>query len=295
MNKYIDLHLHLDGSLSPETVTQLCRMQNIDIPDNIKALTQCPKDCLDLNDYLRCFDYPLSLLQTEDAVTLSVERLCAETDYRYCEIRFAPQLHTQKGLTQRQVIAAACKGLKSNYKLILCCMRGGLYNEETVALCSDFMGKGVIGLDLAGAEALFPTKDYRHLFEMASKEGIPYTIHAGEADGPKSILCAIEMGASRIGHGIRCVEDENVMKLLAEKRLPLELCPTSNLNTRIYNDIKDYPIKKLLEYGIIVTINSDNMAVSDTDVKKELALICSTFDLCEDLLLSNAYSSALSL
>ncbi len=291
MNKYIDLHLHLDGSLSPETAKELCRMQNFEIPDNLISLLKCPEDCRNLNDYLRCFEFPLTLLQTEDAITYAVERLCYETDYRYCEIRFAPQLHTRLGLTEKQVIEAAIRGLKENYRLILCCMRGGK-NEETVRLCSDFMGKGVVALDLAGAEALYPTRDYKHLFEMAQRMDIPYTIHAGEADAPVSIRDAINMGASRIGHGVRAIEDLSVMRLLADKKIPLEMCPTSNLNTRVISDIRDYPIKKYMDMGIIVTVNSDNMSVSNTDVKKELKLINDTFGIDEDLLLKNATKAA---
>ncbi len=291
MNKYIDLHLHLDGSLSEESVKALCRMQNFEIPDNLISLLKCPEECQDLNDYLRCFEFPLSLLQTEDAITYAVERLCYETDYRYCEIRFAPQLHTHMGLSERRVIKAACKGLGENYRLILCCMRGG-NNEETVKLCADYIGKGVVALDLAGAEALYPTRDYKHLFEAANKMGIPYTIHAGEADGPVSIKDAINMGASRIGHGVRAIEDEAVLKLLADKKIPLEMCPTSNLNTRVICDIRDYPIKKYMDMGIIVTVNSDNMSVSNTDVKKELKLINNTFGIDEDILLKNATKAA---
>lgn len=291
MNKYIDLHLHLDGSLSRESVTELCSMQGLEIPNNLKELLCCPKDCRDLNEYLRCFEFPLTLLQTEDAITYAVERLCYETDYRYCEIRFAPQLHTRKGLSEKQVIEAACKGLKDNYRLILCCMRGGR-NEETLKLCGDYMGKGAVALDLAGAEALYPTRDYRHLFEAAHKMGIPFTIHAGEADGPESIRDAVNMGASRIGHGVRAIEDESVMRLLRDNRIPLEMCPTSNLNTRVISDIRDYPIKKYIDAGIIVTVNSDNMSVSDTDVKAELGLISEVLKIDEDMLLLNAEKAA---
>lgn len=292
MNKYIDLHLHLDGSLSLKSVEELCRMQNIALPSNVASMLHCPAYCKNLNDYLTCFDFPLSLLQTEDAISCAVERLCGETDYRYAEIRFAPQLHTAKGLTQKQVISAACKGLGERYRLILCCMRGSSFNEETVTLCSDFMGKGVVALDLAGAEALYPTRDHRHLFEFAVKENIPFTIHAGEADGADSVKAAIDMGARRIGHGVRAIEDENVIKLLSELKIPLELCPTSNLNTKIYRDISEYPILEFIKRGITVTVNSDNMTVSSTDVKKELSLIRNSFGIDEDSLLSNASTVA---
>lgn len=287
MNKYIDLHLHLDGSLSENTVRELCRMQGIETPDNLTALLRCPDDCRDLNDYLKCFEYPLKLLQTEDAITYAVAKLCNETKYRYCEIRFAPILHTKQGLSQKDIIKAACRGLQPNYKIILCCMRG-MDNEETVRVCSDYLGNGVVALDLAGAEALYPTKDHKHLFEFAHKEGIPFTIHAGEAAGSDSILDAVNMGASRIGHGVRAIEDDKVMKLLRDKKIPLELCPTSNINTRVFKDIRDYPIIKLMDAGILVTINSDNMTVSDTTVEKELKLIEENFGIPDNHFLNTS-------
>lgn len=267
-------------------------MQNIETPDNLTSILRCPPDCRDLNDYLKCFDFPLSLLQTEDAIRYAVERLCYETDLRYCEIRFAPQLHTRKGLTQKQVINAALSGLSDRYRIILCCMRGASENEETVKQCSDFMGKGVVALDLAGAEALFPTRDHRHIFELAAKENIPYTIHAGEAAGAVSVRDAIDMGAVRIGHGVRSIEDSEVLKMLSQYHIPLEMCPTSNLNTGIYSDISQYPILQYVRSGVTVTVNSDNMTVSDTNVKKELELISVTFGIAEDTLLENAYNSS---
>ena len=122
--------------------------------------------------------------------------------------------------------------------------------------------------------------------------GIPYTIHAGEADGAQSIRDAVNMGARRIGHGVRAIEDESVMKLLRDNSIPLEMCPTSNLNTRVITDISDYPIKKYMDMGITVTVNSDNMSVSDTDVKKELEIINKTFGIDEDILLKNAETVA---
>lgn len=291
MNKYIDLHLHLDGSVSENTVRELCRMQKKEFPHDPASVLRCPENCKSLNDYLKCFDYPLSLLQSEEAITHAVSKLCSETDYRYCEIRFAPVLHTRQGLSQREIIKAACKGLQPNYKIILCCMRG-MDNEETVRICTDFMGNGVVALDLAGAEALYPTVDYKHLFEFAAKEGIPYTIHAGEADGAQSVRDAVNMGASRIGHGIRAIEDPSVVNMLAEYKIPLEMCPTSNLQTQAVKNLQNYPILHYINRGIPVTINSDNMTVSATDVSKELELITSTFSISKDLLLRNAQAAA---
>lgn len=300
MNKLIDLHLHLDGSLSKKNVKQLCRMQSIDVPDELDRLLCAPKDCHDLNEYLRCFEFPLTLLQSEDAITQSITTLCnelKELSLEYAEIRFAPQLHTRNGLTQKRVIEAACKAIDSSIidtRLILCTMRGQeniKANEETVGLAAEFLGNGVCALDLAGAEALFPTRDFKHLFEFAAKENIPYTIHAGEADGADSVIDAINMGASRIGHGVRACDDEKAVKMLAEYHIPLEICPTSNLNTRIFKDIRDFPIPYFIKKGVTVTINSDNMSVSNTNVKKELSLVCSSFSIDEEIFINNALKS----
>lgn len=295
----IDLHLHLDGSLTPEIVTKLAKIQGIALPsydnEELRKLLCVPKDCGSLNDYLKCFDLPLSLLQDKEAVTFCVKLLMehlSSLNYEYCEIRFAPQLHKKHGLSQKEVVKAALSGREEykiehpesdfDVKFILCMMRGSdnqNENFETIEVAKEFLGKGVVALDLAGAEGLFPTKNYEGEFKTAREYGIPFTIHAGEADGAESVRTAIEFGAKRIGHGIRAMENEEVMKLLKEKEIPLELCPTSNLQTKAVSSWKEYPLKKFLDYGIKVTINSDNLMVSDTNVAKELKLVQNEFSL----------------
>ena len=284
MNPYalIDLHLHLDGSLSLESVRELAAMQNLEVDRNDRALLnrlQVSPGCRDLNEYLEKFDYPCSLLQTSEALTLAVANLrreLAQQGLLYAEIRFAPQFHLNKGLTQDQVVAAACAGLEGEgvkANLILCCMRMPNNHEtnlETVQVAAKYLGRGVCALDLAGAEALFPTCDFEEEFALAKKLGVPYTIHAGEADGPGSIRKALEFGASRIGHGVRCIEDEALMAELAEKGIPLELCPTSNIQTCIFGKIGDYPIARLLDAGICATLNTDNMMVSGVSLSSEM-------------------------
>ena len=193
---------------------------------------------------------------------------------KYVEIRFAPQLHTKKGLTQRQVTEAAIKGLPEGKgleaKLILCCMRmenNEKENMETIRMAEAYLGKGVAAADLAGAEAIFPTKSFEPVFRMARDAGVPFTIHAGEADGPKSIWTALKFGAKRIGHGVRCLEDETLVEYLREHRIPLEVCPTSNFQTKAVKG--EYPLKKMLEKGLCVTLNTDNTTVSGTTLEKE--------------------------
>ena len=303
----IDLHLHLDGSISLSSARALAKMQGIELDDDDDALLSrltVGEDCKDLNEYLEKFDFPLSLLQTKEAIAESVYRLCEELladGLIYAEIRFAPQLHTRLGLSQREVVEAAIIGKnRSSFKssLILCCMRGDENSKEnmtTVSVAKEFIGKGVCAVDLAGAEALFKTETFSELFAYAKSLDLPFTIHAGEADGPQSVSLALDYGAKRIGHGVRSIEDASLIKRLAESGVALELCPTSNLNTCIFEDISQYPIKKLLDAGVKITLNTDNITVSNTTLAKEYELIRKTFDLSEkelDIILKNSMSAA---
>ena len=284
MNPYalIDLHLHLDGSLSLASVRELAALSGVAVEEDDAALLsrlQVGPDCRDLNEYLEKFAFPCSLLQTPQTLTRAVANLrreLAEQGILYAEIRFAPQFHTNEGLTQEQVVEAACAGLEGEgvkANLILCCMRGAGghdKNLETVRAAAKFLGRGVCAVDLAGAEALFPTADFEEEFRLAKELGLPYTIHAGEADGPESIRKALEFGAFRIGHGVRCLEDEELVAELAKRGIPLELCPTSNVNTSVFRRVGEYPIARLLDAGICATINTDNMMVSGVCLSSEM-------------------------
>ncbi len=284
MKNGIDLHLHLDGSLTPGYVIRQAKKQGIELPvweesELVKYMT-APADCKDLNEYLEKFDLPGSVMQTEDALTDAAQDVCTqmkEQGLKYVEIRFAPQLHTKKGLTQRQVVEAVLRGLLRDAgfeaKVILCCMRmkdNGKQNLETIQLASEYLGKGVVAADLAGAEALFPTASFEKVFKAAKLADVPFTIHAGEADGPESIWTALNFGARRIGHGVRCLEDEKLVEYLREKQIPLEVCPTSNFQTRAVKG--EYPLKKMLGKGLCVTLNTDNTTVSGTTLEKEYEL-----------------------
>ena len=284
MNPYalIDLHLHLDGSLSLASVRELAAMQNIAVDADDVALLkrlQVSPDCRDLNEYLEKFDFPCSLLQTSAALTKAVANLrreLAEQGLLYAEIRFAPQFHLAQGLTQDQVVEAAIAGLNGEgvkANLILCCMRvpnSHENNMETVRMAAKYLGKGVCAADLAGAEALFPACEFEAEFALARELGVPFTIHAGEAAGVESIRQALALGAKRIGHGVRCIEDETMMAELAEKAIPLEMCPTSNVQTCIFEKVSDYPLARLLDAGIRSTLNTDNMMVSGVTLSSEM-------------------------
>ena len=299
----IDLHLHLDGSMSLECARSLAKKQGIALPDDDELLSRLrvSEDCRDLNEYLERFELPLSLLQTAEAVSESVERLCnelAQEGLVYAEIRFAPQLHLQKGLTQEDVVIAAIDGLsrgKLDASLILCCMRGTDNREaniETVRLTQKYLGKGVCAVDLAGAEALFPNENFVDVIKYARSLSLPMTLHAGEALGADSVSSAIELGANRIGHGVRSIEDQKLLSILAEKKIPLELCPTSNLNTRVFDELSEYPIRTFLNAGIVITVNTDNTSVSSTSLANEYQKLADTFSLTEDELQALALNSA---
>lgn len=296
--KYTELHLHLDGAITVEIARKLADIQNINLPSEddgeLLNMLSVSAECRNLNDFLKCFDLPLSLMQTREGVENAVKLVLANIGSQgvsYVEIRFAPQLHCSRGLTQKEVIEAAIKGAEESdteCNLILCLMRGNDNadaNKETLMLAAEYVrlkksGKpGVVALDLAGAEGLYKTDNYKDLFAQAKEQGVPFTIHAGEADGPESVWAAIEFGASRIGHGVKSVYDEELMKELAEKHICLEMCPTSNLQTKAVEDISRFPLRIFMEKGIPVTINTDDMAICRTTLKDEMELVKKVFNL----------------
>ena len=278
----IDLHMHLNGSLPAGIVIKLAKKHGVELPtydeEELKKKISVPIDCESLNDYLQCTKIPRLVTQTrdgiKDAVFMLLEDLRAQ-GFIYAEIRFAPQRHRDTGLTQEEVVLAAIEGVKESKlmaKLILCCMRGNnleAENRETIDIAKKYLQSGVGGVDLAGAEAIFKTQDYRAVFEYAKNLGVPITIHAGEADGPESVAAAIDFGAVRIGHGIRSIEDENLVKTIIREKITLEMCPTSNFQTRSIDSKEKYPLRKFLDMGVRVTINTDNKTISSTDLSGE--------------------------
>lgn len=274
------LHLHLDGSLRPESVKRWLEKQGID--QSIEEVTRnlrVNKDCRDLNEYLQKFDLPAQVLQDEENIKAATYELFEDLSKQnvvYAEVRFAPSKHTEKGLTYDQVVEAAVKGMneaKAKFgidgSLILCCIRGDSEenNMETVKVAKRFLNNGVSAIDLAGAEALFPTRDYEKIFQEASKMDIPFTIHAGEADGPESIKSALQFGAKRIGHGVRSIEDSKLMDILRIREIPLEVCPISNLQTQAVAG--KHPLEELYRRGLFITISTDNNTVSNTNILEE--------------------------
>ncbi len=310
---YIDLHLHLDGSVSFATLKKLAVMQNISLPENLTAEDlSVPADCRDLNEYLSKFDLPCKLLQTKDALSFATECLLYELQsigITYTEIRFAPQKHTEKNLTEWDAAMAVLHGYNvakskadvPGARFIFCLMRtdygksgecrtgkNNTYdyenecrknkdkNLETVDIACTMKKRGnelCAGLDLAGAEGLYPTVQFEEEFSIARKNGVPFTIHAGEAASAESIRCALDFGAKRIGHGVRAVDDESLMKRIAKEGIVLEMCPTSNLQTKAVPCMEKFPLGEFMRHNIKCTINSDNMTVSGTNVVKEFEIL----------------------
>ena len=308
--KYIDIHLHLDGALTVDIAKKLAELQNIKLPaendEELKKLLTLPLECENLNDFLACFELPCSLLQTPVGITQAVPLVADNAESQgvvYAEIRFAPQKHTDNGMTQEDAIRAALEGLKKTKlktNLILCCMRGDdndSENHETIKLAGKYLVEdgGVVAVDLAGAEALFPTADYRDLFEKAREYGIPFTIHAGEAAGADSVRLAVEYGATRIGHGVRMNEDPDLVKTIREKGIFLEMCPTSNRQTNAVSDMSEYPFMEYLRSGIRVTLNTDDPGIEGTTLPDEFRYMENKFGLNDEdkkQLYLNAVSAA---
>lgn len=278
-----DIHLHLDGSLSSKAIIQVAKEEGIKLPTycswKLNKYLRVPKNCKSLNEYLTRFDLPNLVLQTKNGLrkcSLDLLERLSKQGLKYCEIRMAPQLSTAKGLTQKEVVETLIETFKNqkfiHANLILCLMRGENTHEanlETIEVAKEFYGKGVVAIDLAGAEALFGNEMFQKEFELAKKYNLPYTIHAGEAGDAHSVKSAIEMGASRIGHGIRSVDDKNVLELLKKQGICCEICPKSNLDTKTIESYEDLPLKQLKDAGVKVTINTDDMTVSNTELWKE--------------------------
>lgn len=273
--KKIELHLHLDGSVRVSTIEELLGKNNLEkelvVDENTKSLT----------DYLKKFDLPIKVMQSKENLIRISKELCQDLikdNVIYAEIRFAPNFHTKEGLSLDAVVSSVLLGLNNrNIKtnLILCMMRGDSYenNKNIIDLAIKYRNKGVCGIDLAGDEAKYPTSLYKDLFSYALENNLNITIHAGEAGTSKEVIDAVNYGAKRIGHGIKIINDKKAIKLVKENQIPLEICPTSNIQTCNVSSIKQHPIKKLFDKDILVTINTDNRTVSNTNLNKEYKLL----------------------
>lgn len=288
----VELHVHLDGSVRPNTVSDILNLDKNKIEKEMKV----DNSCKDLNEYLTKFDLPLKILQTKENLIRVSEELAIDLKNDgviYAEVRFAPILHTNNGLSCEEVIESVIEGISRvdiKINLIICLMRNVSDNDnyKVIKAGLKYINNRVVGFDLAGAEAIYKTSKFEELFKYINKYNIPYTIHAGEADGVSSIKSAIDFGAKRIGHGVRIMEDNSMIKYAKEHNITFEVCPTSNIDTKIFKEYKDHAIKKMYDNNLNITINTDNRTVSNITLTEEYEKLINTFNFnLEDLKIIN--------
>ncbi len=284
-----DLHCHLDGSLRIDTVLDLARRQGVTLPTFDRAglfdMLYAGEHVASLDDYLRAFDITLSVMQREDALERIAYELAEDAhreNVRYLEVRYCPLLHVRDGLRPAQVVEAVLRGLRAakrelgiRYGVILCAIRSQPQEQSLriAELCVAFKNRGVVAFDLAGSEINNPAKVHRAAFQLVIDNNINCTAHAGESFGPDSVHQAIhKCGAHRIGHGTRLVENGDLLNFVNDHRIPLEVCPSSNVQTRAAGSWEAHPVDFYVDYGLRITINTDNRLMSDTTVSKELHL-----------------------
>ena len=285
----VELHCHLDGSLRVPTILDLAKKDKVTLTTSnsyeLSKLLVIGKTRGSLEDYIKRFDITLSVMQTPQALSRTAYELIedvAKENVRYIEIRYSPILHTEKGMTMGESVEAVRNGLKRGEKdfgvksgIIVCGIRNisAAASLKLADLTVRYKNKGVVGFDLAGAEENFPAKDHQEAFYMILNNNINATIHAGEAFGPTSIHQAIHhCGAHRIGHGTRLKENKDLMNYVNDHRITLEICLTSNWQTRSIRSLKYHPLKYYYDQGIRVTINTDNRLMSGTTLTKEFLL-----------------------
>ena len=294
MSKYtfpkVDLHLHLDGSMLPESAWEMATERGIVLPaetlEDFRHYIVVTADCRSVNEYLKRFEMPLQILQDRaslDRTAYELVRLLAGQGLRYAEIRFAPQLHLRKDLNQRDAVEAVLSGVKRataecpsiDVGVILCAMCVGdcginmAENLQTVREAARALSEGVVAIDLAGAEGVTPLSSFAPVFELARELGVPYTCHAGDSQGPETVLDALNFGTKRIGHGHHIFEDRTLCARAIRDGVTLEICPTSNIQCSTRPSYEKHPLKKLMDMGMSCTINTDNMILSDIDLDKE--------------------------
>lgn len=289
-----ELHLHLDGSIRVETVTELARAQGIKLDDRgmpgLEDDLEVWGEAADLRDYLRRFSLPLLVLQEEEALERAAYELVEDVgseEVLYVEIRFAPLLHNKKGLPLKKIIEAVLAGIRRGERefgvragLIVCCMRHHSPDENlrVARAAVKYREKGLVALDLAGDEAKFDRDELPwEAFRLARDEGLGVTVHAGEAAGARSIRAALDLGAMRLGHGIRLEQDQTLLNSVRGRGIALEMCPTSNVQTNTVVDLSHHPIDRYFRSHLLVTVNTDNRRVSDTTMTREYQLLVEQF------------------
>jgi adenosine deaminase len=296
------LHDHLDGGLRPETIIELSAQYGYtglpaDEPEALRTWFRTAADSGSLERYLETFSHTVAVMQSEEAlrrVAYECAQDLAADGIVYAEVRYAPELHTGKGLALDAVVEAVNEGFAAGsrdhgitVRSLLTAMRHQARSMEIAELAVRYRDQGVAGFDIAGAEAGYPPTRHLDAFEYLQRENAHFTIHAGEAFGLPSIWQAIQWcGADRLGHGVRIIDDISadgaklgrLADYVRDKRIPLEMCPTSNLQTGAAASIKEHPIGVLTKLRFRVTVNTDNRLMSGTTLSEEFAKLVEAFD-----------------
>lgn len=283
-----ELHVHLDGSVRPRTLLELAREQNVQLPAGDEegiARYMHVTDARSLVDYLARFEVTLSVMQTPEAMERIAYELvedAAAENVRYMEIRFSPILNTRLGMPLTEAVDAPLRGMARaerdfgvRSQLIICGIRNMSpdVSLELANLTVAYKGRGVVAFDLAGAEYNFPAKKHKEAFYTVIDHNMATTVHAGEAYGAESIHQAIHYcHADRIGHGTRLFENPDLEQYVCDRRIPLEICITSNLQTHAVASVEQHPVRRYFDLGIVVCLNTDNRLMSATTVTDELWL-----------------------
>ena len=284
-----DLHVHLDGSLRLATILDLAARQGVRLPadttDGLREAMHVGQVCDSLVSYLTAFEITLAVMQTEEALYRSAYELAqdaAAENVRYMEVRYSPILHTRRGLRLTAVVEAVTQALRQAQKdfgidsgVIICGIRSisPASSLEMAQLAVAYKNHGVVGFDLAGAEEGNPPRHHREALQLILDNNVNLTIHAGEAFGPESIAQAVHVcGAHRIGHGVRLRENGDLLNYVNDHRIPLEMCPSSNVQTGSVTGLSAHPLKFYFDFGLRVTVNTDNRLITDTTCTRELML-----------------------
>ena len=281
----VELHCHLDGSVRPATLLELGRDQGVAMPgttaDEIRE-HMIVRDAHNLEEYLARFDVTLSVMQTEAALERIAFELAvdaADEGVRYIEARYAPVLNIRGGLSLGAAVEAPLRGLERAERekgivgrLIICGLRAMSpdVSLELARLAVDYRKRGVVGFDLAGGEANHPASLHAKAFEHARCNDLACTCHAGEGDGAESVRQAVHVcGASRLGHATRLIEDESLTEYVNDRRIALEICLTSNVQTRATESYETHPLRRYFDRGLNVVLNTDNRLMSGVTLVDE--------------------------
>ena len=280
-----ELHVHLDGSLRPETMLELAaeygKRMPASEPETLREYMHV-QDARNLVDYLERFEVTLSVMQTGDALERIAYELAedlAGENVRYAEIRYSPVLNTRGGLPLTETVEAPLRGLRRAERdfgirtaIIICGIRNmdPATSRDLADLTVAYKDRGVVAFDLAGAEYNYPAKKHKDAFFTVINKNMAATIHAGEAYGPESIHQALHYcKAHRIGHGTRLYEDPDLMQYVNDFRIPIEICLTSNVQTRAVPSFEKHPVRPYYDAGLVLSLNTDNRLMSATTVTEE--------------------------